>query len=228
MGKTKAHIIYKNKAGIRVPGVTTILYILNKPALVKWANNLGLQGIDSSKYRDKMADIGTLAHLMIMEHLSRKKQDYSEYSKDDIDKAENCLLSFYEWEKTNKIEPILIETPFVHEDFDYGGTIDCYCKLNGVLTLIDFKTGKALYDEMFYQVAAYYLLLKDNGKEVKQIRILRIGRDENEGFEDRLCKNLNYHWDIFYHCLEIYKTKKKIKNGSDDFYNFTKKVSDKK
>src|SRR5438093_1588565 len=34
---TASHTVYKNAAGKRVPGVTTILGILNKPALLKWA-----------------------------------------------------------------------------------------------------------------------------------------------------------------------------------------------
>jgi len=227
MGKTKAHIRYKNKDGVSIPGVTTVLNILNKPALIKWANNLGLRGIDSSKYRDKMGDIGTLAHLMILEHLSGKKQDYSEYSKDDIDKAENCLISFFEWEKTNKIEPILIEEQLI-SSLNFGGIVDCFCKLNGVETLIDFKTGKAIYPEMEYQVAAYRQLIKENLKKMDfNVRILRIGRDENEGFEEKLCKNLDLNWDIFFYCLKIYETKNKIKNGSDDFYQFVREESKK-
>jgi len=227
MGKTKAHIIYKNKNGKRVPGVTTILKILNKPALVKWANNLGLQGIDSNKYRDKMASIGTLTHLMLMEYLSGEKQDYSEYSKADIDKAENCLISFFEWEKVNKIEPILIEEKLVSEIYGYGGTIDCYCKLNGEYTLLDFKTGKSIYKEMYYQVAAYEQLLRENKKPVSVVKMIRIGRDEDEGFEDKPCNKLELRWKIFLNCLEIYKTEKQIKNDNNDFYNFCKKESNK-
>ena len=226
--KTKAHIQYRNKDKVRVPGVTTILNILNKPALIYWSWNLGMQRIDYRKYRDKMADIGTLTHLMILEHLSSKEQDYSEYSKAEIEKAENCMLSFFEWEKTNKIKPILLETPLVSELHSYGGTIDCYCQLNDVPTLIDFKTGKAIYDEMMYQVSAYKQLLVEHKKPVEQVKILRVGRDEDEGFEDRLCKNMDLNWNVFSYCLNIYQTVKKIKDDSDDFYNWTKKVSDKK
>ena len=67
--RAKAHTIYKLANGKRVPGVTTVLGIINKPALVKWANNLGLQGIDSTTYVDGTAKIGTLAHEMIQEYL---------------------------------------------------------------------------------------------------------------------------------------------------------------
>jgi hypothetical protein len=211
--KTKAHIRYKNKDGKIIPGVTTITGILDKPALVKWANNLGLQGIDSSKYRDEMADIGTLAHYFIMCYLTGEEPDTSDYSKEQIDKAENCLLSFFEWEKSHPIKSLIVEQPLVSEQYQYGGTIDCYARCDGGLWLIDFKTGKAIYPEMFYQLAAYRQLLIENGHKVNNTRILRIGRDESEGFEERVVADLDKQWQLFLHCLAIYNLQREIKYG---------------
>ena len=210
--KAKAHTIYKND-GVRVPGVTTILSILNKPALVKWANNLGLQGIDSSKYRDEMADIGTLAHQMIVDYFNKVETDTSEYSKSQIDQAENCLLSFWNWEKGHKIEVIMAEAQLVSAQYGYGGTIDCFCELDGQPTLLDFKTGKAIYPEMFYQLAAYEQLLAEAGHLIEVTRILRIGRDEDEGFEERSVGKLDKHFDLFKYCLAIYNLQKEIRKG---------------
>lgn len=209
--KSRAHIIYKLGDGVRVPGVTTVLSILNKPALVKWANNLGLQGIDSSKYRDEMADIGTLAHKMILDYFNNAETDTADYSESQIDLSENCLLSFWEWAKGHKIEVIMAEAQLVSSGYGYGGTIDCFCKLDGVPTLLDFKTGKAIYPEMFYQLAAYKELLVESLDVVDSCRILRIGRDENEGFEERLVTDTSKHFEIFKHCLAIYNLKKEIK-----------------
>jgi len=211
MSNYQAHIRYKNKDGILVPGVTTVLSVLNKPALVKWANNLGLQGIDSTKYRDAMADIGTLAHYVIMCHLKNQTPVLDDYSPEQIDKAENCSLSFYEWEKNHPLEPVLIEEPLVSEEFQFGGTVDCCAKCNGDLLLVDFKTGKGIYSEMFYQLAAYRQLLVEHGHDVGSARILRIGRSEDEGFEEQVRTNLDNEWAIFEHCLQIYQLQKKLK-----------------
>jgi len=211
--RAKQHTVYKLKDGTRVPGVTTILSVLNKPALVKWANNLGLQGIDSSKYVDDKAAIGTLAHQMIADHLRKVDTDTSDYTAKQIDQAENSVLSYLEWEKNKVIEPILIEEPMVSEEWDYGGTIDCLAKIDGVLTLLDFKTGKAIYPEMFYQLSAYSELLWEHGHVLDASMILRIGRDATEGFEvvkrDSLIKEL----DMFDHCLAIYNLQKEIKRN---------------
>jgi len=213
--KVKAHIRYKNRKGGSIPGTTTITGLLAKPALIKWANNLGLQGIDSTKYRDKMADIGILAHYLIMCHLKEipekvKLEAMTEYSKDDIDKAENCVLSYFEWEKGHKIEPIIVETPLISESFQFGGTVDCFCKLDGEPILLDFKTGKGIWPEMFYQLGAYFELLKENGYAVGGARILRIGRSEDEGFEERgiAVVELDHNWEIFETLRKLYRLTK--------------------
>jgi len=208
--KAKAHIQYKID-NIRVPGVTTILGVLNKPALVKWANNLGLKGIDSSKYVDDKADIGTLAHQMIADYLRGMDTDTSEYSAGQISQAENSVLSFYEWEKTHPLKPILIEKPLVSEEYRFGGTIDCLAELDGKPMLIDFKTGKGIYDEMLAQVAAYYHLLKENEYDVESAMILRIGRDEDEGFEERHIGRIGERWQLFLACLQIYNLQKELR-----------------
>ena len=209
--KAKAHTVYKATDGTRVPGVTTILGILNKPALIKWANNLGLQGIDSTKYRDEMADIGTLAHKMIVDYFNKAKTDTTDYSKNQIELAENCLLSFWEWEREHKIKVIMAEKTLVSEEFGFGGTIDCYCLLDDKPTLLDFKTGKAIYPEMFYQLAAYSQLLSEARHPIAVARILRIGRDNDEGFEERLVADTTKHLELFKHCLAIYNLQKEIK-----------------
>jgi ATP-dependent exoDNAse (exonuclease V) beta subunit len=187
-----------------------VLGVLNKPALVAWANRLGLEGIDSSKYTDAAARIGTLAHYLVQCDFTGEKPDLSEYGKTEIDQAENALISFYEWKRAKVIEPIENELQLVSEQYRYGGTIDCYCKIDGDIWLLDFKTGKAIYSEMLIQLAAYRQLLIENGYPTEKAKILRIGRSEDEGFEERTITDFTNHWELFKHCLEIYRLQKKI------------------
>jgi len=209
--RTKAHITYRAEDQEIVPGVTTILGILNKPALVKWANNLGLRGIDSSKFVDEKAAIGTLAHQMIADYLKGEQTDTSEYSKVQIDQAENAALAFFEWERTHPIEPVLVETPLVSELYRFGGTIDCLARLNGDLCLVDFKTSSGIFPEMMIQVAAYRQLLEEAGYDADRVIILRIGRTPDEGFEERHVGQLDKRWQIFKHALAIYNLQREVK-----------------
>lgn len=207
----RVHTQYRLKDGTRVPGVTTVLGILNKPALVSWAWNLGISGVDYRKYRDATAEIGTLAHAMIANDLGAEAPDLSAYSQETIDRAENALISYYEWKKTQSIEPVMIEKPLVSERYRYGGTLDGLVYLNGKLTLFDIKTSKAIYPEMLHQLAAYWMLLKEHDYSVRVAQILRVGRDENEGFDTRKVVKFKPHWEVFHHCLQIHTLQKQIR-----------------
>lgn len=196
--------------GKRVPGVTTILGVLDKHALVKWANNLGLQGIDSSKYTDKLAQVGTLAHYLIECHLSGQKPDLTAYSPEQIDLASNSVLKFHAWEAEHTVEPIMTEAQLVSEQYRFGGTVDFYGLIDGVPTILDLKTSKAIYPEHIHQVAAYRWLLNEAGHPVEQVRVLQIGRDESEGFSERVLTvdELQPHWEVFLHCRALYDLRK--------------------
>ena len=196
-----ARIIYKNKDGKRVSSVTTILSVLDKPALKYWANKLGLEGINVKDYVDDKATIGTTAHYIIECFLTDKTPDFStieNVTDEQIETARKCASKFFDWlyQQKNFI-PIANELYLVSEKYQYGGTTDCIAILNDKLTLIDFKTCNAIYDEPYKQVSAYAQNTNENFEviepilrakgfnqtKIEQLAILRIGRDETEGFE---------------------------------------------
>ena len=212
--KTKAHIRYKLADGSTVPGVTTVLGLLDKPALKVWANKLGLQNIELGKYVDNLADIGTLAHAMVTDKLEGKPTPTDEYSKDQIDKAENCALSFWQWAKEHPIEKVYFcERPLVSETMKYGGTLDILCRVGGQDTIIDLKTGSGIWPEAVMQVATLKRLLEENGHHVDGLRVLNIPRAETEAFIERVVspEESEVGWNIFKHLLEVYNLKKLIK-----------------
>ena len=208
--RAKAHVRYKKADGTRVPGTTTITGQLDKPALIPWANKLGLQGIDSRTYVDALAGVGTLAHYMVECDFNGIKPDMDEYSKKEIDLAENGYLSFLNWRSQHTISNVSCELQLVDEELGYGGTCDIHCSCDGVWTLIDLKTGKAIYPEMMIQIAAYRNLLRANGFHADDTHILRIGRSEDEGFDDVSATQLDIYFDIFKLLLKIYNLKKQV------------------
>ncbi len=205
--KNTAHVIYKDAEGKRVPGVTTIVGLLDKPQLRVWANRIGLDGIDLNSYMDDLANVGTLAHAMIQTHFTGEALDLGEYSKNDIDRAENAVISFYNWADSMNIKPLLNEAQLCNGRF--GGTIDMYCDIDGTKCLVDFKTGSGIYDEMGYQLAGYKKLLESNGHKVDRAMIVRVGRDEQEGFEVKTFTDMSKYEQVFDHLLEIYYLRRK-------------------
>lgn len=212
VAKSRQHTVYKLADGTRVPGVTTVLGVLNKPALVAWANKMGLQGIDTSKYVNAAADAGTAAHEMIQCHLIGEEFDGSKYPADLLDLAENGYLKYLEWEGQHTIEDVHSEMPLVSEAHRYGGTIDMYARLDGIPTLIDFKTNQTgIYPEMMHQVAGgYRQLLVENGYPVQKVIIIRVGKSDKMDMEVREIGQWDKHWDIFEHCLALYQLQKDI------------------
>ncbi len=209
MDKAKAHTIYKNKVGKRVPGVTTILGNLgwNKNMLIAWSRREALAGNDPNKIRDKSADIGTCAHYLCECDAKEIKPDLSEYSQANIDIAENCFLGYLEWKKVHKIEKITSEIPLVSEK-GFGGTIDMLYKSGDKLILGDIKTSKNIYLEHKIQLSAYYHLLLENNYKIDEVYILHLSK--NGDFAPYKIKELDNYWEAFAHCLGLHYLKKII------------------
>ena len=217
--KTKAHQTYKTPDGVKVPGVTTVLgATIPKPALLAWAWKLGTEGIDFRKSRDQAADIGTIAHWLVECHLLGKDPDTSTFAPDDLSKAENSVIKFMSWWDTSKFELIASEKQLVAdiEPF-FGGTLDILAKDDaGKICLIDLKSGKGIYPEMWYQLSAYAKLYECNrgssGEHLSRYIICRIGKEASEGdFEVQERQDLGREWNVFEKCLALYQALKQAK-----------------
>ena len=207
--RSVAHKRYKTKDGTIVPGVTTVLNVMAKPGLVPWANRLGLQGIEVSKYVDSLAEIGTIAHYRALCHFTGETPDISDYPTSLVAASEPCMEKFHNWLKKHQVEPKWVEKEMVSEKMKFGGCFDFYGKIDGIWTIADFKTAKAVHDEHWYQLAAYGGMLLEYGNPVDQAMVVQIGRSEDEGFSDPVRTDLATGWEIFQHCLAIYNLKKR-------------------
>jgi hypothetical protein len=214
--KFEAHTTYKDASGKRLPSVTTILGVLNKPQLVNWAYKLGKDGKDMKAVQDSAMSTGTLLHYLITCELMKEKPDQAyldEFTLRDQRYCNNCLLS---WEKDKVIEVIECERPMVSEKFGYGGTPDLLAYINGKLCLCDFKSSNGIYIDYWYQLAAYGNLIEECVPDqplIEQYHVLRFGKDDNDQFEDKFLTDLDNHWDIFHSCLQIYKLQGLMRTG---------------
>ena len=117
------------------------------------------------------------------------------------------MRKYRDWRKGKRIKVVATELQLVSEAYQYGGTLDILAEVDGVFTLIDIKTAKALYgptDDKWTQVAGYDLLAEEHGHRVEEVRILRIGRDDSEGFEYALSPNRGLHRRRFLVCRKLY------------------------
>lgn len=205
-GSTKAHQKYFVD-GRQVPGVTTVINNLgwNKNALIAWARREGMAGNDPDKVRDKAADIGTLAHALIEEHLTGIPVDRDEYPPKDLEIAENAFLAYLEWEGLHDLKIIGSEIQLAHDELYYGGTIDLLAELDGGFALIDFKTTNALYPEHSVQLAAYAELIRFHHHEYPALHLLQLHKADGSFHHHHFKNGLVKEWDVFQHCLELHR-----------------------
>jgi len=205
---------YKNKAGERVPGVTTVIggnLGWNKQALMYWANQVGLDGKNHRDVSEKAANIGTLAHAMIEADLKGQEFDISKYDRDMVDKAETAYLAWLEWKGLVKFSLLESEKPLVSERYQFGGTLDI-AAIKMVTAIVDLKTSNAVYPDHQIQVAAYGQLWNENYPDnpIGAYYILQLGKEDGS-FHYHYWPSLEKPWEAFKALLILHKLKKEIK-----------------
>jgi len=66
-----------------------------------------------------------------------------------------AVESWKDWAKSVALEPLAIERTVYCELCGYAGTLDLYARVGGIPTVIDWKSGKAIYRKAFLQNIAY-------------------------------------------------------------------------
>jgi len=161
-----AHPRYRTADGKQVPSVTTIISKFKESGgLIYWAWDLGMKGINYRDVRDKAANSGTLAHTMV--ELWINKGDPKTVKcpdKEILKKARNAFKLFLEWAGQTKLKTIETEVGLVSEKHRFGGTLDAML-VNDKLSLGDWKTSNAVYNDYLFQLAGYSILWEENRPE---------------------------------------------------------------
>lgn len=172
MGKYSDHANYYNGKKEEVPSVTTIIKLLNKPSIAKWANSLGWKRLSYESVLIERALEGTFAHELFHERLFKEGKEFDISTEYRLMKAKEYLSTFERFLEEYTLNPIWGEKSLSCDR--YGGTIDLYCELNGKKTILDYKTSKRFYSTHFVQLGAYINLLKLHEYDVEQVAILCI------------------------------------------------------
>jgi hypothetical protein len=179
-----------------VPAVTTILNRISKgDALVQWAANCAVNhvvdaietGLDLSDplifedarkawvtVRDAAANVGTNVHDYARRILSG--QSPAEPLEGPEAKA---IAAFWKWVESHAIEPYAVEKRIMSAHYMYAGTCDFYGRIDGRLSVLDFKTGNGVYDEFWWQLSAYSLAIDEEKHTDENRHRTRMGREEH-------------------------------------------------
>lgn len=215
-------ILYFNKDGKRISGVTTFLGDLgwSTRPLMFWSWDCGVKGIDYKNMAKSAADSGTLCHYLCTDFYLRgfpiDKSYVAQFTDEQQTKAWQGLESFKKWFENNKFTIYKAEMHLVSEKYQYGATPDCIVKeQNGKLALVDLKTGKGPYESMLIQLEAYKQAWEENFPDepiTEGYHLLRIGK-EDASFHHHFWETLPEEaWGVFERLIYIHNAQKALKN----------------
>lgn len=209
-------------------GVTTILSVIAKPALIQWSANEAVkyvrnewtagvgysdESIDlilkeaKSAHRKKKEDAGlrgTDIHAEIEAIIKLAIASHEGYI-NGIIHADEMVSKFIGWAKENNVKFLSCEQQVYSEKYWIAGTYDFLCEINGKKLVGDIKTSSGIYGrEYFAQCAGYRLMLEEHGETgFEGSVIVRLGKDGS--FEEKY--SLDYETDrkLFLACLDVYR-----------------------
>jgi len=205
-------------------GVTNIVSILNRPALVNWATKLAIDKVREKKdllatdleavlaeakrehyeVSKRAAELGTRVHAVADRWFSEDKLGlFREMLAVKNDEERNALSAFLKFIQQNKVKRELGERKIYSKKYQYAGTADFIGQINGKKVVADYKTSSAIYPEYFAQTAAYAQALEEEGFSIQETAIIRIGKDGS--LEVKTDKNWKKKLPVFLAMKKIYE-----------------------
>jgi len=157
---------------IQKPSISALLQILDKPALLSWANKQGLEGINIQDLRAKSMQDGLSLHRQI-QNFHTKQIPMNE------EKQHAGLLAFLQDK-----ELVAVENAVEHECF--VGRYDVRMKCGGREIIYDYKSSNKVYFEQRLQLVAYSMCEPCEGLAVvhiPQFRLAEIKIENREPYE---------------------------------------------
>jgi hypothetical protein len=181
----------------KVPSVTTICGVINKPALLPWAVNSTLDLVreaiqpdvaypsilleeiyaqakkEATRKKTDAADRGTLVHEILAGGDSSNNGLRDESVQNRVDRAR-------QWLETNLLDWLDVERPIYSRRYRYSGRLDGVCTLRNLgRCLLDYKTGKGLYPEFCLQTAGYVEAYEEEfpDRRIEHRVVLHVGEE---------------------------------------------------
>jgi len=119
------------------------------------------------------------------------------------------MTAYLDWESKVDFKPIYSELLVASKILGYAGRLDAIGYVNGILSLVDYKSCNGLYVSNKAQVAGYYqagleMYPKQVFDEIKNFWVIRFGKVAGE-FEDKQILDIEPEIRAFNDCRSLYK-----------------------
>lgn len=211
-----------------VPGVTSILKVIDKPALIQWSATMASDHF-LAQIKGGRTDLTAIHKESKVAH--RKKSDaakaighevhaYAEafFKKQPLpaltsDEAKRGVEAFHRWLSAHTVEILASERRIFSKEHYYAGTCDFVAKIDGEYAVGDIKTSRGIYDEYRFQTAAYQHALQEEKGVTFPVRwIVRFDKEDGE-FEAKPFYNFDLDFQGFKAALMLHRTFQAIKAG---------------
>jgi hypothetical protein len=175
--------------GVKLDRVTSVLGIINKPALVYWYGQNGTR--KCREILKSSAAFGTDLHAYIEYYLKTGLDPEIPIETPKDEDKKKLFYKYKDWATQNGVVCVEAELRVHSLRWGYAGTLDSLVRCNGKLEIHDYKTSKSFYETYQLQLMAYLVAMKEMGLYVNEPvgrRVIRLGRDDGEietvAFED--------------------------------------------
>jgi hypothetical protein len=143
--------------GASVPAVTTVTRVLDKPGLDQWRARVGL--VESERIAREAANFGTALHAAAAIWARGGRL----MPLDLGDRWQPTLDLLLSWLDRNVVEVLMVEETMASPSLRVAGKTDLVCRLIGhkLPTIIDYKTGRGVYEGDRLQQAAYRTIVRE-------------------------------------------------------------------
>lgn len=190
--------------------VTTVLSFVESAWKEFWWRKVGFEEAD--KISKESASFGTGVHEIVETTLLKGRDKVDIYSRQQF----VCAESILDYIERNEFKPLFetwdksLEVEVKDENLGLIGHFDMAALVNGVPTIVDFKTSNRCRNSFPVQKAAYAkMAYKQFGIKIEQGLTLRAHYNKNElkyEFEIKRYTNLvKLYWPIMAACLKVYK-----------------------
>lgn len=182
-----------------------------KMSRVAWLTTMGNRLGKSRAHQrmlSKAGDIGSQVHALIEWTLRARLCEQPGPSPSiTSDKAQWAFSCWQNWSKSVDLKPIAVEQVVYSEMHGYAGTMDLLALVNGQATVLDWKTGKAVYNEAHLQNAAYRYAIREMGHgDPKQGLVVRLPKvDTDPDFEVVEARDEKECFQVFLSTMDLWK-----------------------
>ena len=206
---------FYRRDGKYYPSITSILNFFPKNQFFhNWLKDVGH---NSDIIAAKAASEGTQVHnaceeLMLGKEVTWMNEDGKVNYSLDVWKM---ILKFADFWKQTKPELVTTEYHLFSDEYQYAGTTDIICRIDGKLWLIDIKTSNSVHTSYNLQLAAYAKAWNETHNEpVEGIGILWLkastrsekkDKIQGKGWELKVIDDIDSNFEMFLKIYDVYK-----------------------